>query len=107
MLVFLGMGNGGPLVILKLLFPGIVVDLCGFFIPGVGLNYAATIATGALASASRFLTLMIIDRLMGMEWQIILQHAAVASFFNMLFGCLGAAMVPPVLRRLKRAGLVP
>lgn len=106
MLMFLGMGKGGPLVIFKLLLPGVVVDLCGLFIPGVGLSYVATIATGAMAAASRFLSLMIVDRLVGMEWQIILQHAAVASFFNVLFGCLGAAMVPPVLRRLKSAGLV-
>ncbi len=107
LLMFLGMGKAGPLVIFKLLLPGVVVDLCGLFIPGVGLSYVASITTGAMAAASRFLTLMIVDRLVGMGWQIILQHAAVASFFNVLFGCLGAAVVPPVLRRLKSAGLIP
>jgi len=107
LLMFVGIGKGGPLVIIKMIFPGILVDVCGFLIPGVGFGYLASIATGAIAGASRFLSLAIVDRVMGMEWAIILQHAAAGAFFNVLFGCLGAAMVPAVLRRLKSAGLVP
>jgi len=106
LLMFVGIGKGGPLVIIKMILPGILVDVCGFLIPGVGFGYLASIATGAIAGASRFLSLAIVDRVMGMEWAIILQHAAAGAFFNVLFGCLGAAMVPSVLRRLKTAGLI-
>lgn len=105
--MFLGIGKGGPVVLLEMVLPGFVVDLCVLLIPGVGLSYAASIATGAIASATRFLSLAAVDRLVGMQWQMVLQHAVVISSFNVLFGCLGTAMVPPVLHRLKNAGLTP
>lgn len=105
--MLLGMGRGGPLVILRMVLPGVVVDLCSLLIPGVGLGYGASIVTGAIAAVTRFFSFAVIDRLVGMEWQIVFQHAAVTSFFNVIFACLGAAMVPPVLRRLKSAGLIP
>ncbi len=61
---------------------------------------------GIVGSASRFLTVLIADALVRMEWRVALGHAIVASLTGMIFGGLGALMVPPIIRRLEAHGLL-
>jgi hypothetical protein len=49
---------------------------------------------------------MIIDSLMGMDKAIVFQHALIGAGMGMIFGGLGAAMIPPLVRRLKNHGLI-
>jgi hypothetical protein len=102
----LGMGKGGPLVIIKFVLPGVIVDCCGAFYPGLFSSFLGCMIAGAIASASRALTLVSIDWLVGMEKTLIVQHVLVVSFMNVLFGALGSMMVPPVFRKLKAHNLV-
>lgn len=106
-LVF-GMGaKSGPLVVLKFLLPGIVIDVAAILYPLLAQRYVACIIVGAVAAGSRVIILGLIDWLVGMERELILQHMVLLSAMNMAFGAIGGAMVPPVARRLAAHGLIP
>ena len=102
----LGMGKGGPLIILKFVIPGLIVDCGGIIYSGLPGSYVACALVGAIASASRFVTIIVVEWVVGMDWSLILQHAVISSSFGVLFGTLGSLMVPPVVRRLKASGLI-
>jgi len=59
-----------------------------------------------IAAASRYVTTMGVDWLVGMEQDIILKKAVVGSIMNILFGALGSAMVRRLWRKLKANGLI-
>ena len=103
----LGMGKGGPLIILKFVLPALVVDLGGMIRPAFFLSVPLCVTVGVVAAATRFLTITMVELLIGVEQTIVFQHAIVASALNMVFGGLGAAFVPAVARRLKAAKLIP
>jgi len=102
----LGMGKGGPLIILKFVIPGLIVDAGGIIYSGFPGSYMACALIGAIASASRFLTIIVVEWVIGMDWSLILQHAALSSSFGVLFGAAGSMMAPLVIRRLKGSGLI-
>jgi hypothetical protein len=99
--LYLGMGEEGPLMVLKFILPGFLVDCCRVVYPKMATNYIACAVAGVIGSASRFFTVLITDALVGMEWSVVLNHALVASLTGMIFGGFGALMVPPVIRRLE------
>ncbi len=102
----LGMGKGGPLIMLKFLFPALIVDVAGIFSTGLAGSYLACALVGALGAASRFLSIIIVEWVIGIDWDIIIQHALISSASGILFGVLGSLMVPPIYRKLKVHGLV-
>jgi ABC-type thiamin/hydroxymethylpyrimidine transport system permease subunit len=104
--MLLGMGKGGPLIILRFLLPGVMVDVAFALFPLIPTSYVACIVAGAIASSVRFFPSVLVDWLMGMEKAIVLQHALIGSVMGMLFGGLGSAMIPPIVRRLKSHGLI-
>jgi hypothetical protein len=103
----LGMGKGGPLNILKFVLPGFVVDMAFVLYPLIPTSYVACIIAGAAASSTRFFPSVLIDSLVGMDKTIVVQHALIGAGMGMIFGGLGSAMVPPIIRRLKAHGLIP
>jgi len=102
----LGMGKGGPLVMLKFLFPALLVDLAGLFSKGMAGSYIACAIVGALGAASRFLSIIIVEWIIGVDWDIIIQHALISSASGVIFGVLGSLMVPPIIRKLTAHGLI-
>ena len=103
----LGMGKGRrPLIILKFLLPGLIVDLAGLFSHGLAGSYLACAIVGALGAASRFLTIIAVEWIIGMDWDLILQHALISSGCGVIFGVLGSLMVPPIVRKLAAHGLI-
>ena len=44
--------------------------------------------------------------LIGMDKTIVLQKALIGAGMGMMFGGLGSAMIPPLVRRLKNHGLI-
>jgi len=104
--VLLGMGQGGPLMLLRFILPGIVIDVARTLFPRLVLSFAACAVVGVLAAASRFLTIILPDLMAGMEWGVVVQHAMVSTFLGMGFGGLGAALVPAIVRRLRDHNIV-
>jgi len=105
--VILGMGaKSGPLAVFKFLLPGLCVDIVAWFYPRLSTNYAGCIITGAFAAGLRVVVLTLVELMVGMDYMVILQHMAVGTVMNMVFGGLGGSMVPSVVRRLDAAGLI-
>lgn len=88
-------------MILKFILPGFLVDGCRAIYPRIATTYFACSLVGIIGSASRFLTVLIADAIVGMEWAVIMDHAIFSSLMGMIFGGLGALLVPLVIRRLE------
>ncbi|BBO92767.1 hypothetical protein [Desulfosarcina ovata] len=106
MAVILGMGKGGPLILVKFLIPGLVVDLMAGMIPGLFNSVSLCLITAAAAAATRFLSDCLVDYLAGMDMDILLQHAMIKSAGNVLFGTAGGMLVPAVIRKLRAYGVI-
>lgn len=104
--VLLGMGQGGPLMLLRFLFPAIIVDCARLVYPRLASSYPVCALVGIVAAASRFLTIVIPDLLAGMEWAVIAGHAITSTGMGMGFGGIGALMVPAIVRKLKAHQMV-
>lgn len=105
--MLLGMGKGGPLVISKAVFPGLVVDLGIALFPNLPTSLIPSILLGCLASATRFFFFMLMDWLLGVDAAVLLQHALFSSVLTTIFGGAGGALVPQVVKRLKAHQLIP
>lgn len=107
MTVVLGMGKGGPLILIKYLFPALVVDLmAGILGPTLFQSVILCVFTSSLAASTRFVSDAIIDALAGLDLAVLIRHAAIQTVSNVLFGAVGALGVPAVIRKLKAFGAI-
>jgi hypothetical protein len=106
MAMILGMGKGGPLILLKFAFPGLVVDMMAIVVPGLFESVLLCIFTAGLAGATRFVSTVLVDYLTGMDLEILLQHAVIQSAGNIVFAMAGGIAVPTVIHNLKAYGAV-
>jgi len=104
--MFLGLGKGGPVLILRYGLLGLVVDLGFALYPRLAFSYVACLLCGAAAALTRGLFTAIADTMIGLDWPILVQHVMINSSMNMLFGALGGLLVPPVVKRLQSSGLI-
>ena len=103
----LGMGKGGPMIALKLLLPGVVVDL-GARLSGERLSVTWQAALmGAAAGASNFLPVALVESLAGLDADLVLAHAALSAGTKAGFGALGGAAGALIVARLGHHGLLP
>jgi hypothetical protein len=101
-----GLGKGGPLLVINFLCPGLVIDLGGLVYPRLFASYWGCLIVGALAAATRFGTIFLVEGLLGMEKGMIAAHAVLSTGLGMVFGSLGALMVPVIIRRLEAHRLI-
>ncbi|UFS70977.1 hypothetical protein LPW11_02035 [Geomonas sp. RF6] len=102
----LGMSNGSPLILVKFLLPALLVDLAAICYPGFAVSYAGCLTIGIIASAVRSLSVSGLEFLLGVEDEIILQQALITALVNCLYAAAGAAIVPPVVKRLQANSLI-
>jgi len=103
----LGMGKEGPLIVLKLVLPGLVVDLGARW---SGERFAAVwpaALIGAAAGASHFLPVALVESLAGLDADLVLAHAALSAGTKAGFGALGGAAGAVIAARLRHHGLLP
>jgi len=105
--MMLGMAKMGPLILANFVLPAVVVDVAGVIYPRVVSSYVACLLVGILAAASKNVSAVGIDLLMGMERGIVVRHMIVTTASAAIFGALGASLVPPVVRRLRANNLIP
>lgn len=98
--------TGSPLILLKFLIPALLVDIGGFIYPRYSTSYWACILLGIIATTGRALSIVGLEWLVGMEREIIMQKAFITVLVNSLYGGLGAALVPAIVRRLKANNLI-
>jgi hypothetical protein len=102
----LGMGKGGPLIALKLLLPGVVVDLATARSARARLTPVRGLVVGALAGASGFVPVVIVEGLAGVEPRLMLLHAVVAAGSKAAFGAVGGAAGAWVAHELDHHGVL-
>ncbi len=105
--MLLGMAKMGPLILANFVLPAVIVDLCCLLYPRVVTSYLACLLVGAIASAGKGASGIGIDYLMGMETGMVVRHVLIATAWSVVFGVLGASLVPPVVRRLQANNLIP
>ncbi len=103
----LGMARLGPLIVANFVLPAVVVDLACLLGPRLVTSVAGCLLVGALAAATKGLSAVAIDLLTGMEPDLAVRHVVVGNLWSTAVGAAGAALVPPVVRRLQASGLVP
>jgi hypothetical protein len=106
MSVILGMGKGGPLLIVKFLLPALVVDGMAAVLPVLFQSMPLSALTAGLAGATRLISTWVVDVLAGMDPDIVMQHILIQSSGNLVFGIAGGLLVPPVIRKLKAHGTI-
>ncbi len=104
--VLLGMGQGGPIMLLRFILPAVIVDCGRLIYPRLATSFLACAVVGLMAAASRFVTIVVPDMLTGMEWAVVAGHAMVSTLMGMAFGTLGSLMVPAIVRRLRAHHMV-
>ncbi len=107
MATLLGMGKGGPLIILKYLLPALVVDgMSAMFGAVLFKSVLLCILTAVLAAGTRFVSAVIVNMLVGMDFSVTVQYAGLQAIGNMVFGAIGSLGVPTVIRKLKAFGVI-
>jgi len=105
--LMLGMAKMGPLILANFVLPALAVDVAGAIYPRMVSSHVACLLVGILAAASKSVSAIGIDFLMGMEEEVILQHVVITTTSGAIFGALGASLVPPVVKRLQANNLIP
>lgn len=106
MATVLGLGKGGPLILLKFVLPAIVVDIGALLLPGLFGSHILCGLVAAAASATKMIDTYIVDTLVGMDSAIVLQHAALKALGGVAFGVAGSQLIPPVVRKLRAYGTI-
>ncbi len=103
----LGMGKGGPLIVLKLALPGAVVDLCQL-VRGerASPSLLRGACVGALAGASGFVPLVALEWMADVDPQLIALHALASAGGKALFGSVGGAAGAWVAAELRHHGVL-
>jgi hypothetical protein len=103
----LAMGKGGPVIAVKLLLPGVVVDLGARWSRERLAVVWRSALIGAAAGASHFLPVALVERLAGLDADLVLAHAALSAGTKAGFGALGGAAGAVIVARLRHHGLLP
>lgn len=107
MAVVLGMGKGGPLILIKYLLPALVVDaMAGLWGAALFQSMLLCVLTAVLAASTRFISDVVVDMLAGVDLSVLIRHAAIQTASNVIFGIVGALGVPTVIRKLKAFGAI-
>lgn len=101
----LGMGKGGPLIVLKLALPGLVLD-AGAALPGRAPGALRWALFGALAGATGFFPVAVVEALAGAPADVVLSHALVSAGSKAAFGALGGWAAAVIGARLKVHGVL-
>lgn len=104
--IALAAGKGGPLMLVKFMLPGLLIDLSAIIVGDPARSMVVCSLIGAVAAFFRFPGVLLVDWLVGMEMDVALPHVFLKSLSGAVFGGLGALMVPSLVRRVRRAGLV-
>jgi len=101
----LGMGHGGPLLVLKFVLPGVTVDLMAMIYPGMFRSIVFCMLAGVMAGITQFAIGFGIEMLMGMNLEVLIQHGLIKSIGNIVFGAAGGVAIPSVLKKLEAYGV--
>jgi hypothetical protein len=103
----LGMGSGGPLIVLRLALPGVAIDLGWTLLPDRIPPLLRGALLGACAGATHFLPVLLAEGLAGVAIPVVLGHALVAAGSKAVFGAAGGAAGMAIAESLRHHGVIP
>ncbi len=104
--LFMGFAKAGPLILVKYLAVGVVIDALAMLVPGRFQNIFWSALTGALAGSTKFFTVYAVGYLAGMDPDINLLKSLFEAGTAALFGLLAGALLPVVMKRLRAYGVI-
>lgn len=104
--MFLGFAKAGPLIIVKYLVTGMVIDVGALLLPVLFRSYVLCALVAAVASSTKFFTAYAINALAGMDPVVNMQRSLLEAAGAVVFGIAGGLLVPVVIRRLKAYGVI-
>jgi len=102
----LGMGSGGPLIVLKLMLPGIAVDLGWKRLANLRNPLWRGALLGACAGATHLLPIALVEGLAGVAASVVIGHALLAAGSKAAFGAIGGSLGMAIAVRLRHHGLI-
>lgn len=102
----LGMGSGGPLIVLKLALPGLAVDLAWRLLPRRLPRLLRGALLGVCAGATHFLPVLIAEGLAGVAASVVIGHALFAAGSKAAFGAVGGSAALVIAERLRHHGVI-
>jgi len=102
----LGMGRGGPLILLKLALPGVAVDLAWPLVSARLPAWLRGAVLGACAGAIHFVPVLIAELLTDVDPAVMLGHALFAAGTKAAFGAVGGAAGLVIAERLRHHGVI-
>ena len=106
MAMLLGLGKSGPLMLLIMIMPALVIDASLLVAPAALQSYLLSGLIAAAAASTKFIQAYVMDLMVGMDKGVILQHALLDASTAVLFGTVGGLLIPPVIRKLKAFGVI-
>ena len=106
MAMVLGLGKSGPLMLLIMIMPALVIDASLLVVPAALQSYLLSGLIAAVAASTKFIQVYVMDLMVGMDKGVILQHALLEASTAILFGTVGGLLIPPVIRKLKAFGVI-
>jgi hypothetical protein len=106
MAMVLGLGKSGPLMLLIMIMPALVIDASLLVVPAALQSYLLSGLIAAAAASTKFIQVYVMDLMTGMDKGVILQHALLEASTAVLFGIVGGLLIPPVIRKLKAFGVI-
>ena len=104
--IILGLGKGGPLLMLKFILPAVVVDIGALLLPSLFVSWVWCAGVGGIAAATKFFNTYLEDMIFGMDRSLIFKHALIQSATGILFGIAAGLCVPMVIRKLRAFGVI-
>lgn len=105
--VLLGFGRGGAFGALNFVLPGACVDAVALLVPALSTAYWPAVLGGAIIAFGRVPGHYIVNRLVGMDMSAALQLTGLQTLPALVFGIIGALLVPKTVRSLRASGLFP
>lgn len=99
-------GRGAPVHIVQYLMAGGIADVVSILLPAVTRSVPIAALAGGLVGAGWLPVSLLTDRMAGMDFDLAVRHAIFKVSTTVLFGAVGGAFVPTVVRRLQASGLV-
>ncbi|MGB8274415.1 MAG: hypothetical protein WCF16_03995 [Alphaproteobacteria bacterium] len=102
-----GLAAEGPLSILTFIIPAAVIDGLCVLLPSAPRKFLPAALVGAVAGFSRVVGLIPGEMAAAADPWIVIHSLAIKSLAGLAFGIAGAVLVPTLVRRLDRSGILP
>jgi len=105
--IAMGLAHKGPIIMLNFVFPALVIDAAGIFLPRFAAGFLTCLFIGSIAAGTKGLTEGVILSFSGASREIILLKVLIEGAWAVAFGMLGALPVPAIIRKLRTNRLIP